>query len=405
MLARHIERSKKPITQLIAGHRGCGKSTELLRLVDRLKNENYFVLYFEADGFLDINDVKYTDVLVVIVRRLVEGLAQEGIKLDDKLLDDILMWFADTVYQMEDKNTIETMLGSEISAGIEIPLILKLLIKVTGQIKDSSETKESVRLKLDPQVSQLIARVNLLIQDAIVKIRKHGKKDLVIIIDNLDRISLKRIPNRPGITSHDELFIEHSEQLQSLDCHVIYTLPISMLYSSRATALTGSFPNYSILPMIKTHERDGSRCGEGIEALKRVVESRVEASVFFRDDVVEYAAEMSGGMIRDFIRLFRYMFDFVDENDLPIEKSVAERAVNKLINEYNRMIPESHFGLLAAVHRDKDIQNDDKHQLMLYNLSVLEYFNGPTSWFDVHPVVEKLPKFKAAEEELDSGKE
>jgi hypothetical protein len=48
-LSLRIENSNRPISQLISGHRGCGKSTELKRLVKDLENEGYLVVYFAAD--------------------------------------------------------------------------------------------------------------------------------------------------------------------------------------------------------------------------------------------------------------------------------------------------------------------------------------------------------------------
>ena len=33
-----------------------------------------------------------------------------------------------------------------------------------------------------------------------------------------------------GRNSHDEIFLDRSDQLQGLDCHLIYTIPISMVY-------------------------------------------------------------------------------------------------------------------------------------------------------------------------------
>ncbi|MCB0183011.1 MAG: hypothetical protein KDE31_02040, partial [Caldilineaceae bacterium] len=48
-------------TQLFTGHRGCGKSTELLRLQKRLEQVNYAVIYFEADDVIDVEDVVYSD--------------------------------------------------------------------------------------------------------------------------------------------------------------------------------------------------------------------------------------------------------------------------------------------------------------------------------------------------------
>lgn len=63
------------------------------------------------------------------------------------------------------------------------------------------------------------------------------------------------------------------------------------------------------------------------------------------------------------------------------------------------MIPEDHFRLLARVHLEKEIENDQPHRVMLHNQSVLEYLNGAPRWHDVHPVVLRLPKFQEALED------
>jgi hypothetical protein len=43
-LGRKIERSNLPTCQRYSGHRGCGKSTELLRLTDDLDRKGCFVV-------------------------------------------------------------------------------------------------------------------------------------------------------------------------------------------------------------------------------------------------------------------------------------------------------------------------------------------------------------------------
>jgi hypothetical protein len=57
-LGRKIERSQnKPLAQLYAGHRGTGKSTELLRLKKYLEERKCHVVYFAADeGDIDPED-------------------------------------------------------------------------------------------------------------------------------------------------------------------------------------------------------------------------------------------------------------------------------------------------------------------------------------------------------------
>ena len=60
----------KPTCQVLAGHKGSGKSTELLRLKKQLESDDnpFFVVYVQADEHLDGNDVDFPDVLVAIVR-------------------------------------------------------------------------------------------------------------------------------------------------------------------------------------------------------------------------------------------------------------------------------------------------------------------------------------------------
>lgn len=57
--------------QLYTGHRGGGKSTELLRLKKYLEQKNCFVVYFAADeDDIDPEDAQYTDILIACTRHL-----------------------------------------------------------------------------------------------------------------------------------------------------------------------------------------------------------------------------------------------------------------------------------------------------------------------------------------------
>jgi hypothetical protein len=57
-----------------------------------------------------------------------------------------------------------------------------------------------------------------------------------------------------GHTSHSLLFVEHSEQLKALRCHVVYTVPISLLYNRN---LGMAFTNVDVIPMVKITKDDG----------------------------------------------------------------------------------------------------------------------------------------------------
>jgi hypothetical protein len=71
----------KPTCQLFTGHIGCGKSTELRRLEADLRQQGFYVVYFESTQDLDVADVDITDILLAITRSISENLERIGIKL------------------------------------------------------------------------------------------------------------------------------------------------------------------------------------------------------------------------------------------------------------------------------------------------------------------------------------
>jgi predicted AAA+ superfamily ATPase len=80
-----ISYSDQNTHHLFTGHRGCGKSTELLRLKARLEEAGFHVVYFAVDEYLDPNDLIYTDLLLSIARRVEEDFRNEKIELTDAL--------------------------------------------------------------------------------------------------------------------------------------------------------------------------------------------------------------------------------------------------------------------------------------------------------------------------------
>lgn len=394
--------SNRNVSLLVTGHRGCGKSTELLRLKSKLEEDGYCVLYFAADEDLDMNDTIYSDLLLAVARRIVTDLcADHGITLDENLLAKVQEWFGTTLYEQTEWERVQAELNTEARLGIglpsSMPLLARVLARVTGQIRTGQTVKKDIRLKLDPQLSLLVANINLLIGKATEQLRRKGREGLVLLIDNLDRITYRVADG--GRTSHEALYIDHGPQLCSLACHVVYTVPISMLYTPTATQLTAIFPEKVFVPMIKVKEPDGKECKPGLDSLRVMLRRRIpEIDTLFSPGAVERLIRASGGHPRDLMRLARYACTYArrEEGITPIDEEVAERAVGVLTEDFGRMVPEEHYPKLARVHIRKQVENDVDHQMMLYNLSVLEYRNGKTPWHDVHPAVEELPKFQEA---------
>lgn len=391
-VANAIRRSSDPVHLLFSGHRGGGKSTELLRLQDKLANppapqSAFFVVYFEADeADVDVNDIDFPDLLLAVIRQVSRALQER---------EQEILRPARLVRFWED---IKQLLGSEIS--LDKLDLSAGLAKLTATIKSSPNARIDIRKALEPNVSNLIQAANDLLDEAVTHLKFKGYRDLVLIVDNLDRIVLRDNPDSP-FNTHEQLFINRGTQLTQLRCHLVYTIPISMIFSPRATALTtiyGSTP-YT-LPMVKVMTRDHKDNPAGMEAMRAMVRQRLTAAgvdasaAFDTSKTLDYICHMSGGHARNLLILLRSACDYLDA--LPIPREVAEEAIQGMRTDFERALnrPE-YFDLLRQIDETQVLPGDADDQLLLYNLSVLEYINGAPC-YAVNPVVRTMEKFKAS---------
>ncbi|MDQ7064640.1 MAG: hypothetical protein Q9P90_10395 [candidate division KSB1 bacterium] len=124
-IARRIRRSPAPQyhKQLITGHRGCGKSTELKQLAARLREQKFFVVYVDIESTLDLGDLNYLDVLVALAKGISEEMNNHSIPIAKALLESLDAWFAEKILKEEEKEDIKTVLQAEFSVKPEIPLL------------------------------------------------------------------------------------------------------------------------------------------------------------------------------------------------------------------------------------------------------------------------------------------
>lgn len=389
---KNILWSDQPLAQLFAGHRGCGKSTELKRLQRELADEGYFVAYLEAEGDLDLEDAEPADVLLALVHGIDRTLREAEMEIADELREDFLMWFADVVLETTHRKNIEAEVRSEAEVKGGIPLFAKLLARFTGWIKTGTESKKQIRRKLDSRLSQLLARGQTFIDAARSAAQEKGHEDLVLIVDSLDRIALKDLND--GRTTHEMLFIERGDLLKGLRCHAVYTVPISLLHSPKLPNLSAIFPERHVLPMVKLYDRlQKERWAPGWDLMRRVLAVRIDLDTLLSDGVVDDLIEASGGHPRHLLALARSAVAFDDA--VPVTRETTGKIIQRMANDYSRAIPERFWPALAEIYRDKASQNDADHQSMLFNLYVLEYQNEKR-WCDVHPVVTRLSAFQDA---------
>jgi len=384
---KRILRSQRPLVQLLAGHRGCGKSTELSQLKNSLEKDGFTVVWIDAEVDLDLEDTEPTDILLALIRGLETELRKQEMLLPQNELNEFLNWFSEVVLEKNERVELEAAVKAEIKGGIQ-SLFGGILSTFTGMIKTGTDSKKTIRHKLEPKLSQLLDRGKLLFQNGRALAMKKGNRDLVLIVDGLDRIALKT--KSDGRNSHEILFIDRGDLLKGFDCHTILTVPISLMFSSRASNLDAVFPDRCVLPMVKIADRNREPDLAGCRLMRQVLEKRLDVNTLTESGTVERLIELSGGDPRQLMNLIRSAMDMIDE--APITLGAVEKAFHRIQNDYGRSIPNDHWSLLAEVDQSHAVKNDAAHQSMLYNLSVLEYQNGDR-WCAINPAVRELPQF------------
>lgn len=374
--------------QLVTGHRGCGKSTELKQLQARLREEGFFAVYVDAETILDLGDLTYLDVLVALTQELEEALRGEKIAISRRLRQDLDAWFADVILTEEQRRDVERSLQTDFGVGPQIPPLARMLAAITGQIRSGSSQRVEIRRRLEQNLRVFVQRLNDLVDDARVRLGRKGWKDLVFIVDGLEKMHYAPLPD--GQSTHSALFVAHAEQLKSIHSHVIYTVPISLVFNAN---LGDAFPDPTlVIPMVKLTESDGCTPYEpGRQALFEVVARRVDiAEVFESEDLVWQLIEASGGSVRDLMRLMRLACYGATDC---IRAAHVGRAVQELIREYDRLVQDSDLERLAAIARERRVPGDDASARLLHLRLVLEYQNDER-WADLHPAVRRTPRLR-----------
>jgi hypothetical protein len=374
-----------PTCQLFTGHIGCGKSTELFRLKSELEDQKFRVVYFEADQDLDVADVDVTDVLLAIARQVSRNLEAIGIRLLPSYFKRL---FEDVGQLLQMQIELET----EFSVGVG---------KLVARTKDSPQVRSQLRQYLESRTSNILESINQeLLQNANVELNRQGYKGLVVLIDNLDRVENR--PNVAGRSQPEYLFIDRGSQLRELDCHVVYTVPLVLIFSNESESLKnrlGSGIAPKVLPMVPVQNRDGSEHLQGMALLRQLVLSRAFpelhpaeridriSHLFDAPTTLDRLCRISGGHVRNLLGL---LYGCLQQQDPPFPASCLEGIIRTYKDDLSLTITDYQWELLRQVMQTKTIGNESNYQHLLRSLFVYEYRGTDGRWFDVNPALAEM---------------
>ncbi|OCR02910.1 KAP family P-loop domain-containing protein [Oscillatoriales cyanobacterium USR001] len=379
----------EPTCQLFTGHIGCGKSTELFRLKAELEEEGFYVVYFQSSQDLDMGDVDISDILLSIARQVSESLESANIKLKHGYFQNLFAEVADFL-----QTPIELSGTAELSVGIA---------KITAKTKDSPKLRSQLRQYLEPRTNSILQAINEeLIGRATQEIKYKGYKGLVVIIDNLDRLddSLKA----SGRTQPEYLFVDRGEQLRKLNCHVVYTIPLTLIFSNDFGRMSNRFGiKPKVLPMVPVQVRSGMDHDEGMALLRQLVLARafptfnpsdrsiLISQVFDSPETLDRLCRVSGGHVRNLLVL---LYSCLQQEDPPFSRECLENVIQEYRDDLLSAIAEQEWQLLFQVVQRQNVTGEEECQTLLRSMFVFEYRDRDGRWFGINPVLAETKNYK-----------
>jgi hypothetical protein len=378
----------EPTTQLFTGHIGCGKSTELFRLKGGLEQQNFHVVYFESDRDLEMADVDISDILLMVAHQVTESMESVGIRLRPTYLEKLF------------RNLLETLRSpleiADVSFSVGIAAI-------TARAKESPEMRSQLRQYLEPRTKSIIDAINQeILEVAIAQLKAQGKNGLVVIADNLDRIDpISRVNGR---SQPEYLFVDRGEQLKRLNCHVVYTVPLTLVFSSELPRLSNRFGVApKLLPMVPVVTRTGEPLPRGRSLLQNMVMVRAFPTLKERDrwqqvnlvfdspDTLMRLVTISGGHMRNLMRL---LYGCLQKGDPPIRKATLESVIQGERDALVGLIDSQDWQRLFEAISEGDEQGSSAYNPLLRSLFLHEYRDSEGRWFGLNPVLAETQRYR-----------
>jgi energy-coupling factor transporter ATP-binding protein EcfA2 len=401
VLANKVERRLDLIENgylrcLFTGHIGSGKSSELLHLVNVLKDKtNFFPIYVDIKDYINFENVMFDEILLAIAVEIADVFNGElGIKLKNNYFEQKFAGIKDIFLTKRKLSKLEVDLFGLAKAEIQ-------------EIKQNDEAKRKLFEAIEQDTKSLLEELNLFIKEANLRLLKTESHytGIVIIVDSLEKIQ-KFEDSKQGLDSQRELFIERYTKLTGLEAHILYTVPLALFRSDQGPKLRLYYGEVIALPMVKIYHRGrfDDPYEEGCKAFTKILEKRlgdIPCDEIFGEGALEFMIRYSGGNLRNLMSFIQEAI--ISTEDLPISYEIARRSVQPTVRSYASSIREDYWPKLAGLEKSADQQIDNGDEgfwVMLENLTVMEYVNGAenldNTWYAVNPVVREIGKFKAA---------
>ncbi len=369
----HGELSKIPndyIKYLFSGHRGSGKTVELLRFNREINQpEQYFSVFVSLQEEVEINRLQPEDLYFILITKLLRELRAHKVRYDRAEFEEIAAeWVRDKEVSEEIKRRRGMEAGISAKAGFSFWDILSAEGFLKGFYGYENASTEKIRRSIRRNPGDLVQRLNQALIGVRQALQKQKKgRDLLFIVDDFEK-------SRPEV--YNNVFLVDTKFMQEMQVHLICCVPIQTFYQVQNQAAADLF-RISYLPMIRLE-------GDARQEFSRIVTERVHPELF-EPGVLDQIVELSGGSPRQFLRLTNQCLLDTDEK---VSRNILDETARRLAVERLRPLTDKHRALLSARRFD-----DVSPELLdlLFSLNVMEY-NGDDIERRINPLLDSYFK-------------
>lgn len=369
-MATAIDFTSGGSVQLLAGYRGAGKTTELLRLCRVLDRDVYVPVYWDIEDYFNTElPLEEGAFFIGLAAGFVDNCEGAGIP-KEKLIDRIRGFF--NRIEVDSSAVLDTSAGPA-------------SFNIKAALQDDTSFRNQVKKALSSNRRRFKEEIHAFF-DAMVDAMPEGKIP-VFIVDSLDHYRGRTGTFDEVRESVESLFSVYSSELALPRMHVIYTVPVYVKPIGWGRQI------WPVLN-VKVRERDGSDCREGIDLLRRVLARRAPDGDPERllGNQVDRVIRASGGLFRDLFRLVSALL--LKDGRLPVSVTEINGVERQQRSHIATGLSEEQWEILATVKKTHQLRAPREHLAEAWTLQALGYVlcyrNGEVDWFGVHPLLEPL---------------
>ena len=372
---------------LFSGTIGSGKSTELRRLAQELRDSGNYALVINAQDYLNPQmPIGIVDLLLAMALAAWEATAKElGINASSG----------------ERWNWLVSVFSADVEiTGIDLG---HDVVKLKAALRANPTARERIRQFHEARLDVLVSGINDFLVESAAKIKaKRGwdpKAKMVLIVDSLEHFGGQAAAGQPDevFTSLQRMFNTFATYLRLDGWSVVYSVP--PLLHKLAPGIANAFGATSTYFLTSAHVfKDHSDVVDAdtvTQKLMPLVRKRIGESVVSQlmgDSEIRNIIEMTGGDLRDLIRAVRAVLlaGLADQNSFPVKQIHLESVYNELRRPYLPLPVNTQQRLAyVAKHYQVLLQNESEWSNVIGDLAqkrVLLYLNG-AEWYGVHPLL------------------